>query len=102
MSFEIEDDGLMEFLTKGSKLEGDIEVEIEEIFTSEFMSKYTSYSSFQYFLEGLGFEDVDTFINSIDRDKLDEFVKNHTSFNNYEEMEDKALEEYVDELMGFE
>ena len=76
-------------------------LKFEEIFTSEFMNKYTDYSSIDEMFNKSEFtiesnEDFD----KIPVDQLDRFVKENTKFPTWAEMIGTAGEEYVIRKLG--
>lgn len=86
---------------RAKELDGTHELKFEEIFTSEFMNKYTDYSSIDEMFDANGFrvesnEDFD----KIPVDRLDILVKEHTKFPTWEEMIGTAGEEYVIRKLG--
>lgn len=74
----------------------------EDIFTTEFMEKYTDFSSFDELLEKSGYtvksqEDFE----KIPDDEFDEYIAKTTRFNSWREMQEAALEIYVADQLGF-
>lgn len=66
---------------RAKELNGTHELKFEEILTSEFMNKYTDYSSITEMLDASGFKiESNEDFDKIPVDKLDEFIKEHTRF----------------------
>ncbi|WDU84236.1 hypothetical protein [Caloramator sp. Dgby_cultured_2] len=107
MSFKIK--GLNEFRKNLKKIEDNLKefektntVSFNELFNSQFMNKYTNFSSFEEFLSYGGFivnsqEDFE----AIPDDKMNELVQKTTIFSSWEEMLSKATETYLAKKLGF-
>ena len=84
------------------ELEGTQQVPFSELFTTSFMQKYTSFSSFDEFLEAGGFivnssEDFE----AIPSDVFDKHISSTTNFENWENMLSKATSQFVSRKLGF-
>jgi len=84
---------------RAKEIEGEREVKLSELFTDLFMKKYTDYGTLEDFAENceklLG-ADFSSIV-SIDKykEKLNHFIKERTSFDNWDKMIGKATEEWV-------
>ena len=63
----------------------------------QFMQKYTSFATIDFFVRELGVKDF-TQIEQMAIDQVDEFVKKETKFASWEEMQQKAVSEYMMKL----
>lgn len=102
-------DGLDEFSKKLKKmaraakeLDGTHEVPFSELFTFDFMMKYTSFTSFDELLEAGGFvvngpEDF----KAIPDDVFDQHISKNTQFDSWQDMLGKAGTEYAMRKIGF-
>jgi len=71
------------------------EIPIEEIFTENFMNYCSEYSSINEFLEDSGFVIEDGVLyDELVSAELDAFVKNKTSYDDWDSMFQAALEDY--------
>ena len=77
-------------------LSGEHEVSFTELFPSGFMARYTNFTSFDDLLTQSGFkvETREDFANIPDA-AWDAFIASTTRFVNWEEMQQKAFEEYL-------
>jgi hypothetical protein len=88
-------------LSKNAKrLDGENNVSFTELFTREFMVKYTDFSSFEELLEAGNFivnsqEDFE----AIPDDVFDEHIKSVTKFSSWREMLEKASAEWVEKKL---
>lgn len=82
-------------------LNGTHNVSFSELFTEDFMLKYTSHSDIYTLLNAGGFlvNDNDDF-DSIPKDALDKHISEVTEFNTWDEMLDKAVSEYALRKLG--
>ncbi|PKE27119.1 MULTISPECIES: hypothetical protein [Macrococcoides] len=100
MKSKINIDGLSELKASFKKmeqnakeLEGENNVSFDELFNHSFMKEHTNHQSFQSFVDE--FEpSPDVKFEDFDDSKFDDFVKNHSSFNTWEEMYTSAVGEY--------
>ena len=76
------------------------EVKLSEWMNQKFISKYSNFNDIANLFEKSGFniENKEDF-EAIPDDQLNEFITNNTSFNSWEEMQKKAMEEYVKEKL---
>jgi hypothetical protein len=109
MTFKFDDSGLKKFqknLDKMAKnaqeLDGENQVPLDQLFTHNFMWKYTSFNDFESFLNS-GFPDVKTekdFLDIPDAE-MDKHVSAATRFTTWEEMMESAMGEWVASQLGF-
>lgn len=69
-------------------------VAYQDLFTPQFMQKYTSFTTIEVFVQALGVKDF-TQIDQLAADKIDQFVKKETKFASWAEMQQKAVSEYM-------
>lgn len=89
-------------MERGAKeLKNTKSVSFDELFTTSFMSKYTTFSSFNDLLLAGNFkvESNDDF-EEIPENELDIHVSNTTKFDNWEEMLGTATEEFAFKKLG--
>jgi hypothetical protein len=107
MSFEIK--GLQEFQKKlhdlserAKKLDGQHFVSLSELFNESFLLKYTNFKSIADMFEKGGFkvENQDD-LKAIPDDKWDAFIRSNTQFQNWKEMQQKAVLEWGKKKLGF-
>jgi hypothetical protein len=78
------------------ELEGTHEVPMKEVFSSDFMSKYTDFSSFNEMLDASGFKvQTSEDFAAIPDDQWDAFVSARTRFENWKEMREEGAREYI-------
>jgi hypothetical protein len=82
-------------------LSGEHEVSFTELFPPGFMARYTNFTSFDDLLAKCGFKvnTVEDFAN-IPEVAWDTFIASSTRFASWDEMKQKALEEYLQRKMG--
>lgn len=84
------------------ELEGEQSVSFEDLFTHDFMSKYTNFDSFENFLSAGSFKaNTDDEFDAIPEIELDSHVSKTTTFANWEDMLGTAVEEYTAHKLGF-
>ena len=77
------------------------EVPFKDLFTREFMGRYTSFSSIDDYLKAGGFKaDSQNDFKSIPQDALDRYVSVTTKFRNWESMLKAATENYISKKLG--
>ena len=91
---------LMNNLEGISDLEHGKDVPIEDIFTIEFMKRYTKSRNFGEFLDESGLTNPEELITkeifeAIPDKEWDEYISKHTSFSSWDDMLIKATEEYI-------
>lgn len=92
---KIDTSELDKFTKKVEEMEGKREVSMNDFCTVDFLSRCSSFTSFDNMLEMSGFkvETQDDFA-AIPDDKFDAFISENTSFDSWEEMLQSAANEY--------
>ncbi|MEG0258434.1 MAG: hypothetical protein RR595_05605 [Lysinibacillus sp.] len=92
----------LEQLSKSAKeLEGEQSVPFSELFTHDFMSKYTTFHSLESLLSSGNFKaETDEEFDAIPENELDSHVSKTTDFDNWEDMLGTAVEEYAVKKLG--
>lgn len=106
--FEINLEGLDEVLDSLDKLRQksrDIDrtdkLSLGELFSDNFMKKYTDYDSIEKMFENSDFKiESQGDFEKIPDQEWDEYVRETTNFNNWEEMLSKAREEWIAKKLG--
>ena len=93
-----EKDKLKQNLEKVAEERGDQQaVSYQDLFSPMFMQKNTSFATIDVFVRELGLKDFQE-IEKIDDKVIDDFVKEETKFNNWQEMQQRAVSEYMTSL----
>ena len=93
-----EKDKLKQNLEKVAEERGDQQaVSYQDLFSPMFMQKKTSFATIDVFVRELGLKDFQE-IEKIDDKVIDDFVKKETKFNNWQEMQQRAVSEYMTSL----
>ena len=93
-----EKDKLKQNLEKVAEERGDQQaVSYQDLFSPMFMQKNTSFATIDVFVRELGLKDFQE-IEKIDDKVNDDFVKKETKFNNWQEMQQRAVSEYMSSL----
>ena len=93
-----EKDKLKQNLEKVAEERGDQQaVSYQDLFSPMFMQKDTSFATIDVFVRELGLKDFQE-IEKIDDKVIDDFVKKETKFNNWQEMQQRAVSEYMTSL----
>lgn len=93
-----EKDKLKQNLEKVAKERGGQQaVSYQDLFSPMFMQKNTSFATIDVFVRELGLKDFQE-IEKIDDKVIDDFVKKETKFNNWQEMQQCAVSEYMTSL----
>ena len=69
----------------------------QDLFSPMFMQKNTSFATIDVFVREIGLKDFQE-IEKIDDKVIDDFVKKETKFNNWQEMQQRAVSEYMTSL----
>ena len=87
---------------KAEELDGQHSVPIDELLTSSFISKHTSFSNANEMFEASGFKigDQDDF-EAIPDDKWDEFISSISAFPDWQAMLNEAGKEWTAKKLGF-
>ena len=72
-------------------------VSYQDLFSPMFMQKNTSFTTIDVFVRELGFKEFQD-IEKIDQKVIDDLVKKETKFNSWQEMQQKAVSEYMTSL----
>ncbi len=93
-----EKDKLKQNLEKVAEEHGDQQaVSYQDLFSPMFMQKNTSFATIDVFVREIGLKDFQE-IEKIDDKVIDDFVKKETKFNNWQEMQQRAVSEYMTSL----
>ena len=93
-----EKDKLKQNLEKVAEERGDQQaVSYQDLFSPMFMQKNTSFATIDVFVRELGLKDFQE-IEKIDDKVIDDFVKKETKFNNWQEMQQRAVSGYMTSL----
>ena len=93
-----EKDKLKQNLEKVAEERGDQQaVSYQDLFSPMFMQKNTSFATIDVFVREIGLKDFKA-IEKIDDKVIDDFVKKETKFNNWQEMQQRAVSEYMTSL----
>jgi len=101
--FEMKITGLKEVMNKlenlkkkSEELDGKHQLKFSELFNPDFMKHFTKFDSIDLMFEKSNFkiENTEDF-KAIPEDKINEFVKNNTSFTTWAEMQEKAVAEWT-------
>lgn len=93
-----EKDKLKQNLEKVAEERGDQQaVSYQDLFSPMFMQKNTSFATIDVFVREIGLKDFQE-IEKIDNKVIDNFVKKETKFNNWQEMQQRAVSEYMSSL----
>ena len=75
------------------------EVELQNLLTNKYLSENTTFTSFDEFINELGINTVEEFEN-FPAEKLDTFIKNHSSLQSWQDLLDGAATEYFISKLG--
>ena len=93
-----EKDKLKQNLEKVAEERGDQQaVSYQDLFSPMFMQKNTSFATIDVFVRELGLKDFQE-IEKIDDKVIDKKKKKETKFNNWQEMQQRAVSEYMTSL----
>jgi len=88
--------GLKELRGKLEDLQGKKKVTFAELFTSDFMHRYTQFQSLDEMFEKSGFSITsEEDFKKIPDAEWDVFISSHTNFKNWQEMQQKAGAEWI-------
>ena len=106
MKFEIDglnnlEKNLNKVQKNAKELKGSKEIRLNELFTDDFMRKYTNFNSLNEFFDKspFGIRNEEDFIN-LEQKEFDEWVRTNARFNNWDEMQEKAVQEYTIKKLG--
>ena len=93
-----EKDKLKQNLEKVAEERGNQQaVSYVDLFNPMFMQKNTNFRTIDVFVEGLGLKEFQD-IESVAQDVIDNFVKKETKFENWQEMQQRAVSDYMTRL----
>jgi hypothetical protein len=103
MAFEFDDSGLKKLkknLVNISNLEHGKNIPIEDLFTIEFMKRYTKSRNFKEFLAESGFIDPEELVTkevfeAFPNEEWNEYISKNTFFSSWNDMLRKSTEEYI-------
>ena len=96
MSRDTFNNNFAKIIDKVKKLSGNSEIRFKDLFNNNFIINYTKFESINQMFQESDFEiRSEEDFNNIAENKLDEYVKETTNFSNWEEMIEKAVEEWV-------
>jgi hypothetical protein len=94
--------GLEKLQRRMNKIEGTNSVSFNELFNAAFMHRYTQHAAIDKFFDAGGFVfETEVDFESVTGEKLDEHVRNSTSFSNWDEMLSKTGEHWLANELGF-
>lgn len=107
MNIEFDDQGLKKIknnLEKMNEFEHGEDIPIEEIFTPEFMKRYTKSRDFEEILLESGFVNCENPFNqeifeAIPDEEWDEYISKNTSYSTWEDILKKASEDYISNVL---
>lgn len=77
-------------------------VDFKDLFTQNFMTKYTNFNNISEFFEESPFEfKTQEEFESIDENQLDEYVRKQSKLDSWQDMFSTAGKEYVAKKLGF-
>lgn len=87
---------------KAEALDGKHEIQFSELFLPEFMTRHTDFASLEEMFEASGFvvESQEDFKNIPD-DDWENFIKTHTQFSSWKDMQVTAFREWTARKLGF-
>ncbi|MBN3488913.1 hypothetical protein ABMX53_04145 [Lactobacillus acidophilus] len=68
-----------------------------DLFNPMFMQKNTNFTTIDVFVKELGLKEFQ-YIESVAQDVIDNFVKKETKFENWQEMQQRAVSDYMTRL----
>ncbi|MCS8620187.1 RNA polymerase III [Lactiplantibacillus plantarum] len=76
------------------KLDGDHEFSFEDLFTNDFLNKYTSFKTTDDLLSAIPVDNAKSF-DDFDKPVVDEIINKNSQFSSFTEMRDEAVEFYA-------
>lgn len=73
------------------------EVSYQQLFSPSFMQKYTGFANFAFFMQNLKVQDFSD-LTALDQNELDAYVKNNSHFKTWAEMQQAAVNNYMQSL----
>lgn len=75
------------------------QVELQKVLTDKYISENTTFSSFEEFINNLDINTIEE-LENFPTDKLDSFIKNHSSLQSWQDLLDGAATEYLMSKLG--
>lgn len=93
---------LNDLRNRTNELDGEHPISFSELFTDDFVSRFTDYQSLDEMFNDSGFK-IDSMedFQSIPDELWNEFIRTHSQFNCWEEMRDAAMNEWTAKQLGF-
>lgn len=76
------------------ELNGDHEVSFKELFTNDFLNKYTTFKTSSDFLKAIPIDNVKSF-DDLDNPAVDEIINKNSRFSSFTEMRNNAVKFYA-------
>ena len=95
MSFELD----KQFEKNLKEISKPQEVELQNLLTDKYISENTTFNSFDDFINALGIKTAEEFEN-YSEEKLDTFIKAHSSIESWQDLLDSAAAEYLMSKLG--
>jgi hypothetical protein len=87
---------------KAKELEGGASVGFGELFNESFMAKYTNFSTIDEFFDYSPFKiEIEEDFDNINPEELDQYVRDYSRFEDWEDMKGTAGTEWVAKQLGF-
>ncbi len=77
------------------------QIPLSDLFNKEFMKEHTSFESFDKLLTAGGYGTTTEEFEAIPDDEFDDYIRKHTDFDNWKEMQESAITEYMDSHLSF-
>lgn len=90
-SFSYDDSGLKKLQRNLDAINGQHDVKITDLMTDSFVQRHSKFKSLQALFDASGIEKSE----DIGNETFTKFIATHTSFGNWDEMKNKAAEEYL-------
>ena len=93
---EEKSDNFEKVINKIDKLQGNSEIRFKDLFTNNFMNKYTDFNNINQMFRESEFEihNGEEFDN-IPEEELNNFIDKTTDFSNWDEMIERAITEWI-------
>lgn len=93
-----------DFVNKLNKIGKDQEISLLVLFNNKFMKEYSEFTSFDEMIEksnlGIDCKDIDNVKKVFESSEWNEYVKQHTKFGSWNEMQICATTEYIKNELG--
>ena len=91
---------LNEIGNNAKKLDGSHDVPMSELLPDSFIAKNTDFNTFEEFASAPIFQQYESF-EAIPDAEFDQFIKQHSRFENWKEMQIQASKDYTVKKLGF-